>query len=259
MSTAVNYVTDSTATILVTDATVTATTVVSTELDYATTSTNTVTVTDSTVTAITTDSTETDFVTVTTATVIVPDSTSTDVITTATITALVTDTVQSTVVATVTQVAVSTVTPTCANAQPTFALQLVGGAYNGQYLRSTPFSGQGVDIATAGSTIVAASAYTLTGTVLTDSTGYTLATPISTAFTYAEFRPATQIASGADLPFVCTVTNGHLTCASGAVTQFGICNISGPIAVLTRPGYYPSGYGCTNVVLNVVPLCVAQT
>lgn len=83
--------------------------------------------------------------------------------------------------------------PTCANSVPIFALQVGGGAYNGKYLYSTPFVNQGVNLATAGSTIIAASAYTLTGTILTENTGYTLATPAGTGFTYAEFRPASLL------------------------------------------------------------------
>ena len=150
--------------------------------------------------------------------------------------------------------------PTCANSVPTFALQIDGGAYNGKYLYSIPFVNQGVNLATAGSTVIAASAYTLTGTTLTEYTGYTLATPAGTAFTYAEFRPATQLSTngGPDIPAVCAVANGQLTCAESGATQAGICNISGAVTVFTLLGCYPSGFGCTNVVLNVIPLCTVS-
>ena len=256
ISTAIDYIIDSTATALVTDATVTVFTVVSTELDYATTFINIFIITDSTVTAVTTDSTEIDFVTVNTAIITVIDSTLTDVVTSATITVLVIDTIQSNVAATVTQVAVSTV---CANPTPTFAIKIANGVFNGEYLHSSFVSNQGVDYATAVSVIGPGSAYTLEGTVLVDSNGNILATPAGTAFTYAEFRPASTITSGPDLPFICTINTNQLTCSLGSITQLGICNIAGPTLVLTRPGYYPSGYGCTNVVLDVIPLCTIPT
>ena len=257
MSTGTDYVTDSTATVLQTDATVTLTTVISTETDFSTTATDVEIITDSTVTAVSTASTETDFLTVSTTTAIVPDMTLTDVVTTATVTAVTTDaTVQSTVINTVTQVATATVTQTCANPVPTFALKVVGGAYNNQYLQSVAFYNQNADLATTSPTITSLSAYTLTGTVLTEYNGNSLGAPANVAFTYAEFRTAANAASGADVPFICSITNGQLTCHLGAATQVGICNISGPVTVFTEPNYYPSGFGCTNVVLDVVPLCI---
>lgn len=223
----------------------------------STTTTALATITDSTATLFSTASTETDTITVSTTTVIVPDETSTDTITTATITTTTTDaTVQTTLTKTSVSVATATVTQTCANPIPTFALQVVGGAYNGQYLYSTPFYNQNADLATAGTTITAASSYTLTGTVLSEYNGNTLGAPSNVAFTYAEFRTAAYNAAGGDVPFVCSINNGHLTCSLGAATQVGICNISGPVTVFTEPGYYPSGFGCTNVVLNVIPLCI---
>ncbi len=257
VSTETDYVTDSTATLFETDATATITTIVSTETAFSTTTTDLEIVTDSTTTVISTASTQTNTVTASTTTTIVPDLTSTYTVTTATITTSTTDaTVQTTVIKTSVSVATATVTQTCANPFPTFALQVVGGPYNGQYLQSTPFYNQNADLATAGNTITAQSAYTLTGTVLTEYNGQTLVAPANVAFTYAEFRTAAFAASGSDVPFVCTITNGQLTCRLGAATQVGICNISGPVTVFTEPGYYPSGYGCTNVVLNVVPLCI---
>jgi hypothetical protein len=123
-------------------------------------------------------------------------------------------------------------------------------------LYSYPFYGQNSDLVTAGTTITAQSAYTLTGTVLTEYNGETLGAPANVAFTYALFRTAAYTASGGDVPAVCEITNGQLTCQQGAATQVGICNISGPVTVFTEPGYYPPGFGCTNVVLNVIPLCI---
>lgn len=173
-----------------------------------------------------------------------------------TATVTVTNTATITVSDFVTSTATATAVNYCAGPEPTYTIQISGGAYSGEYLASTPFSGQGVDLATAKTTTSSASYYVLTGTVLTDSNGYTLSTPAGTAFTYAEFRPSSQVSpNGINIPFVCAVTNSQLTCSSGSVTQFGVCNISGPVLVLTRPGYYPSGYGCTNVVLNVSPVC----
>ena len=155
-----------------------------------------------------------------------------------------------------TSTATATVTQTCANPFPTFALQVVGGSYNGQYLQSVAFYNQNADLATAATTINSLSAYTLTGTVLSEYNGNTLGAPPNIAFTYAEFRTAAYNAAGGDVPFVCTISNGQLTCRLGAATQIGICNISGPVTVITEPGYYPSGFGCTNVILNVIPLCI---
>jgi hypothetical protein len=219
--------TGSTATVFETDATVTTTSFASTETDFSTTTTDSVTVTDSTATVVTTVSTETDtFIT------------------------------STTVVNVQTSTATATVTQTCANPVPTFALQVVGGAYNGEYLQSVAFYNQNADIATASPSITALSAYTLTGTVLSEYNGDTLGAPPNVAFTYAEFRTAAYNAAGGDVPFVCTITNGQLTCRLGAATQIGICNISGPVTVLTEPNYYPSGFGCTNVILNVIPLCI---
>jgi len=257
VSTETDYVTDSTATVLVTDATVTSTTIVSTETDFSTTTTDVETTTVSTETVVSTVSTETDIIAASTATVIIAAATSTDLVTTATSTTSTTDaTIESTVISTSTSVITATVTATCENPLPTFALQVVGGAYNGQYLKSVAFSNQNADLASAASTITALSAYTLTGTVLSEYNGDTLGAPANVAFTYAEFRTAAYNAAGGDVPFVCSITNGQLTCHLGAATQVGICNISGPVVVFTEPGYYPSGYGCTSVVLNVVPLCI---
>ena len=257
VSTETDYSTDSTATVLLTDATVTSTTIVSTETDYSTTTTDVDTTTVSTQTLISTVSTETDIIAASTATTIIPDATSIDTITTATSSTTTTAaTVESSVTHTSTSVTTSTVTQTCANALPTFALQVVGGNYNGEYLQSVAFYNQNADLATASSTINGLSAYTLTGTVLSEYNGNTLGAPPNVAFTYAEFRTPAYNAAGGDVPFVCSIANGQLTCHLGAATQIGICNISGPVTVITEPNYYPSGFGCTNVVLNVIPLCI---
>ncbi|EMC96173.1 hypothetical protein BAUCODRAFT_465319 [Baudoinia panamericana UAMH 10762] len=224
------------------------------------TTTTTTQINDISSTSVTVPSDTTTLVSSVTSTAVIDTTISTTVTATTTTTASVTATsvVTQTVLQTTTT-AQATVTATCASAAPTFAVQVIGGAYNGEYLYSAPFVNQNADLASASGSITPQSVYTLTGTVLSEYNGDTLTEPAGLAFGYVEFRTIDASAAGGEVPAVCSIANNQLTCVAGSANQFGICNISGPVLVLTRSGYYPSGYGCTNVVLSVIPLCISPS
>ncbi|MCJ1319981.1 hypothetical protein MMC15_005317 [Xylographa vitiligo] len=266
--TAVNYyTTDSTAVITTTDSTNTLTTVVSTETDYTTISTLEAVVIDSTATVLFTASTETDFVTVTTATLVIPDATTTVLTTTATDTSLYTySTYESTAtLATATVVTVATVTPTCANAMPTFAIQVVGGTYNNHYLQNAPTNPANCGDASNGeipcdairvsSSISAATVYTLQGTVLGDYQGYTLASYNSPDYVSAFFFLPADEAGIQQHNLTCRISAGELYCSSQASTIAEFC---GSQLIFADSTSYFGSY-CTPVALVVVPLCVVPT
>ena len=259
------YTTDSTAVATTTDSTDVVSTAVSTEIDYTTISTALAVVVDSTATVLTTASTETDLVTVTTEIVVVPAATTTVLTTTETATDLYTlSTYEPTVTLATATVVVTgaTITPTCANPMPTFAIQVVGGAYNNEYLNTklTPAVGcQGTvgneqcDFVGVSSSITAASIFTLNGGVLSDYNGYELATVPEPDSVDANFISPANVAGGIERPFSCSISsNGQLLCSSGYSNLAEFCGIQ--LIYADEESYF--GSYCTPITLNVVPLCI---
>ncbi|MCJ1405163.1 hypothetical protein MMC11_008389 [Xylographa trunciseda] len=245
------YTTDSTAVVTITDSTDVITSVVSTETDYTTISTMEAVVVESTATILITGSTETDFVTVTTEILVVPAATSTVLTTTETATSLYTfSTYELTAtLATATETVIETVTPTCANPQPTFALQVVGGVYQNKYLQNAPTdpancgdAGTGSELCDAvrtSSSITAASIYTLDGTVLSDFNGFALATYDSPDYVSAFFFPPADISSNEQHTETCRISGGQLHCSSQASTIAEFCGAQ--LIFADSTAYDPAG------------------
>jgi hypothetical protein len=142
----------------------------------------------------------------------------------------------------------------CAGAVPTFAIQISGSDFNGQYLFSSPYIDNS-DLASGSPSISTLSQYSLTGTVLAEYNGNVLSYSANVISTVAKFYTAADASSDNYVPFQCKITNSQLTCMLGTATQAVICDVSGAVLVFVEPDLV-STLGCPTVVLNVVPLCV---
>lgn len=158
-------------------------------------------------------------------------------------------------------VTTATVTQTCANAAPTFALQVVGGT---QYLAAV--DGTTGDTATFKTGLTSASVFVLSSAGgLSDFSGssYSLAASSVNYVEQAYFRTPAQRTARAQAQMPCSINAQNLlTCSYSHESQFRSCvastNGATPFLALANPSTSFAPYTCTTVTLKVVPLCIPR-